>query len=59
MGFDMNKYQVDYRKNNYDNVTFLVKKGKKKELQQYAKDKGVKLSEYIRDLIIKDSGLDI
>lgn len=59
MSFDMNKYQVNYRKNNYDNVTFLVKKGKKKELQEYAKEKGVKLSEYIRNLIIEDTGLDI
>lgn len=59
MTFDMNKYQADYKKNNYDRISLDVPKGKKEDIKEYAKSKNLKLNEYIKILITKDSGIEL
>lgn len=59
MSFDMNKYQTDYKKNNYDRISLEVPKGKKEDIKEYAKSKNMKVNEYIKDLITKDSGIEL
>ena len=59
MTFDMNKYQTDYKKNKYDRISLEVPKGKKEEIKDFAKGKDMKVNEYIKDLITKDSGIEL
>lgn len=59
MSFDMNDYQKNYQKEKYDRIPLNVKKGKKEELQEYAKSKDMKLNEYIKSVITKDSGIEL
>lgn len=53
----MNKYQNEYKKKNYDRISFDIPKGKRDELKEYAKNKNMKVNEYIKYLITKDSGI--
>lgn len=59
MTFDMNKYQYQYQKDNYERISLNVKKGSKEHLKKYAELKGMKLNEYIKNLIKNDSGIEV
>lgn len=59
MAFNVNEYQTEYRKENYERVAFDVKKGDRKRLKEYAKQQGKSINQYIKDLINQDSGLDL
>lgn len=59
MSFDMNNYQKNYKKENYERISLEVKKGSKEYIKKYAAIKGMKLNEYIKSLIKKDSGIDV
>ena len=41
------RYLNEYQKENYDRITIIVPKGRKKEIQATAKRKGMSTSEYI------------
>ena len=47
MAFDSNKYKADFRRDNYDAVTFLIPKGKKKVLKDYAQNNGLSVSQVV------------
>lgn len=40
--FNQNEYNNNYKKTNYDRITILAKKGKKKELETHIADFGYK-----------------
>ena len=43
--FDQKKYDAQYKREHYDQIKFNVPKGKKKEIQQYAEDHGLTMTE--------------
>lgn len=50
--FDKVKYDNEFIKNSYDQVRFLVKKGKKQELQEHIKKFGYKsVNSFINDAV--------
>ena len=54
-----NKYNTDYQKNNYDRTVILFDKGKRKQIDEIAKNKGFKsITEYVKYLIDKDLNQD-
>lgn len=54
------KRVYEYHKLNNEKIQFLVKKGKREELKEYAIAKGYKhVATYIKDLIKKDSGIEL
>lgn len=55
MGFDKNAYDQQYKKDKFDNFSFYAPKGTKAKAQARAKKLGMKLSEYMRYLIEKDT----
>lgn len=59
MSFNMNNYQKNYKKENYERISLEVKKGSKEYIKKYASIKGMKLNEYIKSLIKNDSGIDV
>lgn len=48
MGTKKDVYDAEYKRNNYDKIFFLVKKGKRAEYQQAAEDFGMTQAEMIR-----------
>ena len=54
-GFDKEAYCQQYKKDNYDNFSFYAPKGTKDKAQKKADSMGMKLSEYLRYLIEKDT----
>lgn len=57
--FNKSEYNNNYIKNNYDRITFLAKKGKKKELETHIADFGYKsvtsfINEAINEKIERD-----
>lgn len=55
MGFDKNAYDQQYKKDKFDNFSFYAPKGTKDKAIKQAQSKGMKLSEYLRYLIDKDT----
>lgn len=55
--FDNGKYVNQYKKEHYDCIRFNVPKGKKKEIQQYAEDHGLTMTELFIRLL--ESGCQI
>lgn len=50
----------DYAKKAYDDIRLQVKRGQKEPLREYALSKGFdSLQGYIKDVLKKDSGLDL
>jgi hypothetical protein len=47
MAFDQNKYVADFKRENYDAVTFLIPKGKKAALKQRAQIDGISVSQLV------------
>lgn len=59
MGFDQNKYVNEFKKQNYDRITILVPKGKKAELQDYAKCNDISLSRLIMLALEEKTQIDL
>lgn len=49
----------DYAKKAYDDIRLQVKRGEKEKLKQVAESKGLSLQGYIKNVLTKDSGLDL
>lgn len=56
--FNKNKYDQQYKKDHFDYLGIFVPKGTKDKVKAKAKEQGLTLSEYIRDLIAKDLNED-
>ena len=48
-----------YNAKAYDRIALQVKKDMREELRKVAESKGLSLNSYIKDLLQKDSGLDL
>ena len=48
-----------YNAKAYDRIAMQVKKGNREKIREIAESKGVSLNGYIKNLIEKDSGLDL
>lgn len=48
------EYKNDFIRTAYDRINLTVPKGKKEEISQYAKSKGMSLNGYINQLIEQD-----
>lgn len=48
---NINKYQDDYKRKNYDRLTLLMAKGTKKKLQNIAAERGISVNAIINQLI--------
>lgn len=59
MAFDHNSYQADYKRENYDVIRALIPKGKGKVIKDYAKAKGVSVSQLIVDSLESHCKLDL
>lgn len=58
--FNPTEYKNKFAAAKYDRVALLVKKGKRDELHAIAKAKGFDgLNAYIKDLLQKDTGIDL
>ena len=53
MAFNANKYKAEYGKKNYDEIKFVVPKGKRQEIKDYAKCNGKSVSRLIIDALEK------
>lgn len=47
MAFDQQKYIREFTKENYDRIEFLVPKGRKNEVKQFAKLRGKSVTEFV------------
>lgn len=59
MAFDQTKYIDDYKKQNYDRMTFFVPKGKGKVIKDYAKSLGLSPSQVIIRALENQYSLDM
>lgn len=50
------KASMKYRDKNYQRIEFLVYKGQKEIIKEYAQSKGMSLNAYINSLIASDMG---
>lgn len=48
MAFDQNKYNQEYKKENYDRIVLTVHKGKKQELKEFAKTQGITMTDLFK-----------
>ena len=55
MSFDKKNYDYQYKRDNFDNFSFYAPKGTKDKAKKKAAEMGMKLSEYLRFLIEKDT----
>lgn len=51
MAFDRAKYEVEYKKKNFDQLKIVIPKGKKEELKELASRQGKEMSTFIRDAL--------
>ena len=59
MKFNQNEYQKVYRKENLERLSIDVKKGKREEIKNYAKNQNKSISEYVKNLITEDSKIEL
>ena len=59
MGFDQDKYKKEFQKQNYGRIEVIVPKGKKAELQDYAKCNGVSLNKLILQALEEKTQIDL
>lgn len=59
MAFDQNKYITEFKRDNYDAVTFLIPKGKKKVLKDYAQKQGLSVSQVVVRALEEQYRLDL
>jgi len=55
MGFNRNKYNKNYKNNNYDTLTVYLPKGEKDRLRQSAYNAGLSLNKYIAEKLCPKS----
>ena len=48
-----------YNAKAYDRITIVIKKTDMPRLKEYVESKGMTMSGYIKELISKDSGIDV
>lgn len=51
MAFDVNKYNIQYMKDNYDRIAVFVPKGEKEKIQAYADSLGVSMNQLFVEAI--------
>lgn len=51
------QHVAKYVKNNYDSINVRVKKGDREVISLHAKNKGMSVNQYIKNLIYDDIGL--
>lgn len=59
MTFNVNEYQNNYKKEKLERLSIDVKKGKREELKSYAQSQGKSINQYVKELITKDSGIEL
>ncbi len=59
MAFDKNSYDNDYKRQNYDRVTVLLPKGRKRELKAYADARGESVGAVIIEALESHCKLDL
>lgn len=59
MAFDQQQYTNDYKRQNYDRVTVLLPKGKKRTLQAYADAHGKSMGAVIIEAVESHCKLDL
>lgn len=47
MAFDQNRYISDFKRENYDQMAFLVPKGRRKIIKDYASKQGLSVSQLV------------
>lgn len=47
MAFDPQEYKYEFRRENYDQMSFLVPKGKRQVIRDYAATKGISVAQLI------------
>lgn len=47
MAFNKKSYDAEFHRQAYDRVVFVVPKGKKKTIQDYAEDRGISMGKLI------------
>jgi hypothetical protein len=55
MAYDKNAYNNQYKKDKFDHFGFYAPKGTKEKVEARAQELGMKLAEYFRYLIEKDT----
>lgn len=59
MAFDQNKYISDFKKDNYDQMAFLVPKGKRKVIKDFANKQGLSISQLVIRALEEQYKLDL
>lgn len=53
--FNETEYKNSFKKENYDNITLALPKGYRDTIKSRAKEQGISMTEYIKNLIDQDS----
>ena len=59
MAFDQDKYIADFKKENYDQMAFLVPKGKRQVVRECAAKRGVTISQLVVQALEECYNLDL
>ena len=59
MAFDQNKYITEFKRDNYDQMAFLVPKGKRKVIKDYAQKQGLSVSQLVVRALEEQYKLDL
>lgn len=59
MAFDQNRYISDFKKENYDQMAFLVPKGKRKIIKDFANKQGLSISQLVIQALEEQYKLDL
>lgn len=59
VAFDQNKYISDFKKDNYDQMAFLVPKGKRKVIKDFANKQGLSISQLVIRALEEQYKLDL
>lgn len=59
MAFDSNAYKTDFKRENYDQMAFLVPKGKRKVVRECAAKHGVTISQLVVQALEECYKLDL
>lgn len=51
MAFDKNKYDINYKKDHFDRLYFVLPKGEKERIKECAEKVGLTTSEFVRQAI--------
>lgn len=59
MAFDQNQYINEYKRENYDRLSILIPKGRKKDIKTIADSKGVSVSQLVVEALETCYNLDL